>query len=441
MNLTTVIVLLSLAFTTVGCTHLTEIRTDHYSTPIMSPKSEAELLADCIPGHKTENEIRNSIEDYGDHLIGFVEFDDQGWYYNNGDQLQVLLRRMRSELDNPQNADTGIVTLVFVHGWHHNAHDNDCNVNEFRAMVKLTSDRLKNESEQGPDRRSQKVIGIYVGWRGEAVDAPLLRYTTILDRRSTAEHVAKGSVRELFAEIRKLQYKDQQDSEKAKVKSRMHTIVIGHSFGGLIAYHSLAQALLNDLALTRPTASIDCAPFATPAFSWPNQIVLINPAFEASRFEAIHNAEMPDLGCHYQRDRPRLVVLTAENDGATGKFFPAFRFVSTLFEKYNATSDQTKEDERNTNLHTIGFVDRYKTHHLCLEDGRAVLSEDRRPDSSGTSDPNAPVWVVTATPDIIQGHDGFLYTSHGANYPPPYLLYWLLDVFLKHGSELGQCND
>ncbi|MGP1676487.1 MAG: hypothetical protein ACTS6J_04940 [Burkholderiales bacterium] len=349
--------------------------------------------------------------------------------------MQALLRRMRSDLDDPRYADSGFVALVFVHGWHHNAHDNDCNVNEFREMVRLTGERLKAQSAGKP---APRVIGIYVGWRGEAVNAPLLHYASIFDRRFAAEHVAKGSVRELFAELRKLQYEYVKDSKSAEPDSRMRTIVIGHSFGGLIVYHSLAQALLNDLVLTRLDAAHDCKPVAGAPL-WPNQIILINPAFEASRFEAIHNAASRDPGCGVEKDRPKLLVLTAENDSATKIIFPVFRFVSTLFEKYT-TSDENRQDEREANLHAIGFVDRYRTHRLCLKNERALLAAEPRSDRARQSDLYRPVWVVGATPDLIDGHDGFLYVRKGANTARTYLLEWLLDVYLNHGSIQGQCD-
>jgi hypothetical protein len=310
MKLAAVAVTLAVALGSAGCTPLAEIRTDHSAVimPTASmPKLEAERveaarLRDCRPGHPAPNEVRNSIEDYGNRLVGFVEFDDQGWHYDKGEQMQALLARMRSELDDPQYAKNGFVALVFVHGWHHNAHDNDCNVNEFRAMVKLTSERLNED----PSRtRPLRVIGIYVGWRGEALDVPLLRNASIFDRRFAAEHVAKGSVRELFAELRNLQYKYPRDSKIAKPESRMRTIVVGHSFGGLIAYHSVAQSLLNDLVLARPEAAAPCGPVDAPR-PWPDQVVLINPAFEASRFEAIHHATTKYRDCAKDKDKVKV---------------------------------------------------------------------------------------------------------------------------------------
>jgi hypothetical protein len=143
-----------------------------------------------------------------------------------------------------------------------------------------------------------------------------------------------------------------------------------------------------------------------------------------------------DLKVKDDRDRPNLIVLTAENDTATGTIFPMFRFVSTLFEKY--APEPTRQYEREANLHAIGFIDRYKTHRLCLKDNKAVLAAES-PAGPETQPPRrSPVWVVKATPDIIDGHNGFLYGRNSTE--NLYLLEWLVEVYVKHGSELGQCN-
>ncbi len=389
-----------------GCTHITEIRTEHRDGE-MPAQSDEQLLADCNTGSGSADEVRNSIEDYHDRTVSFVEFTDQGWPYNNGEQMDAFINHARGELNDPTFARADFLVLVFVHGWHHNAHDNDCNVNEFRVMVHLTSERLRREAREHKIDRPQRVLGLYIGWRGEALDAPLLRYATILDRRSTAEHVAKGSVRELFAEVRKLQYLDQLAQQAQHKEGRVRTVVVGHSFGGLIAFHSISPALLNELTVTRPGPLSNCEPPAA-AFTWPNQLILINPAFEASRFEAIYNAAYADAPCTYQPARPKMIVLTADNDGATGTFFPMFRTVTSLFEGYDSTAAETRERERNANLHAIGFVDRYKSHRLCLIGNRPVLAADTRVPRSTTPDLNSPVWVVSVTSKIIDGHNDFL---------------------------------
>ena len=422
------------ALLTGGCTHVLEIRTNH----VGAAHDQVDIAGPeftCGIGHAQPNEYTNSIEEYGKYFLGYVEFDDQGWSYNQNAQMQALESRLKRDLADPQYKDTDFLTIVFIHGWHHNAHDNDCNVNEFRSMLRLVSERY-DQLYPGTFAHRRRLVGIYVGWRGEAVDAYAIRYLTIMDRRYTAEHVAKGSVRELFAMLRKHEFAAKADSDRA---DRMRTLVIGHSFGGLIAFHGLSKALLNELALGKPDPEVRCKPAisreekATNIPAWPDMVVLVNPAFEASRFEALHHLMDPVAGCPYPKERPKLIVVTADNDSATGVFFPMFRRVGTLLEGYDESIPRSGSQERDANWHAIGFVDRYRTHRLCLQptggDGyRAVasLTPPKKPDWS--QDEFAPVWVVGAPPEIVDGHDGFLYARKAKGTPQPYLLEWLINL-------------
>ena len=422
------------AFLAGGCTHILEIRTNHRSAP-HAQVDVADPAFVCDIGRAQPGEYANSIEDYGKYVLSFVEFDDQGWSYNQNGQMQALESRLKQELADPQYKETDFLTVVFIHGWHHNAHDNDCNVNEFRSMLRLISDKY-DQLYPGKFKHPRRLMGIYVGWRGEALDADGIRYLTIMDRRYTAEHVAKGAVRELFAMLRKHQFAAKTNSNRA---DRMRTVVIGHSFGGLIAFHGLSQALLNELALGKPDPDSGCQPAVsrdektTNIPAWPDMAILINPAFEASRFEALHHLMAPVNGCPYPKDRPKLVVVTADNDSATGTFFPLFRKVGTLFEGYDESIPRSESRERDANWHTIGFVDRYRTHRLCLQptggDGSRAVSALTPPKSPDwNQDEFAPIWVVGAPPEIVDGHDGFLYARKAKGTPQPYLLEWLINL-------------
>jgi hypothetical protein len=251
-------------------------------------------------------------------------------------------------------------------------------------------------------------------------------------------------VRQLFANLHEAQV------EAQRVRSdKMRTVVIGHSFGGLVAYSALSQGLLNDLTLAgwdheRPCASgaQDAAARAAPAV-WPDTLILINPAFEASRFEEMHRfigRRTPCTPAAPPASRlvvPSLIVVTAENDRWTGRVFTAGRAVSTLLESYDRTDAAATADERTSNLHAIGFVKRYQTHRLDLAasagapgaDAKAVATLSATDDPSGNVD--TPVWVVSASPAIIDGHDGFLYSRPRDKNPQPYLANWLLDLYNK----------
>lgn len=435
MNVFRSVVVVAIAFLAVACTHIKEIRATHTS----APHSEVDVSGpdfECRIGDVTPGEYTNSIEDYGKYFLGVVEFDDQGWSYDQSNQMQVLESRLKQEFADPQYDDTDFLTVVFIHGWHHNAHDNDCNVYEFRSMLKSISEKY-DSLYPGTFKQRKRVVGIYVGWRGEAMNIPGIRYLSIVDRRYTAEHVAKGSVRELFAMLRKHEFVE---GARSKRPDRVRTVVIGHSFGGLIAFHGLSQALLNELALSKPDPNIGCNSAVpregstTSIPAWPDMVVLINPAFEASRFESLHHLMQPVKDCPYLNEtRPKLVVVTADNDSATGSFFPFFRRIGTLFEGYDESIRRSESRERESNWHAIGFVDRYRTHRLCLQTSgsgqtRAVAALAPPASADWKQDEFAPVWVIGAPPEIVDGHDGFLYARKSGTSPQPYLLEWLIDL-------------
>jgi len=242
--------------------------------------------------------------------------------------------------------------VLFVHGWHHNAHDNDCNVQEARQMVRIASQQFDAAVKAHKFVRQRRVFGIYVGWRGESVNAAALRYTTVVDRRDTAEKVAKGSVRQLLADLHEQQLIAQAAASARETEAdraaRMHTTVVGHSFGGLIVFNALSQRLISDLTARADDA---CTPGGAQGVSrpWPDGVVLINPAFEATRFEPLNRLADRAAGCGYAAPHPLLTVITADNDRWTGRVFTAGRRVLTLFEAYDDSTPQSGGPERNAN--------------------------------------------------------------------------------------------
>jgi hypothetical protein len=262
------IVVVSVA-TICGCTSVAEIRTVHEPRIIQqSSMTPYTPNVGCESSSSTANDRLNSIEDYvagdapaaarsgSDFWAGYVEFDDEGWMYdkdqsraNKLNQLDTVMSRLQRELKDPAYAKDDFLVVAFVHGWHHNANDTDCNVHEFRSMLQIANKRY---DLSGLGHR--RIVGIYVGWRGESIDVNYLNVTTVLDRRNAAERVAKGDVRELFAQLRAMQIGaaaasiESSDGDVVKPHpDRMRTVVIGHSFGGLIAFHGLSPAVLNEL--------------------------------------------------------------------------------------------------------------------------------------------------------------------------------------------------
>jgi len=450
-------VLLAVLATVCACTPIREIRTDipdpaqaatRGSGPILTAPTQ--LPSECAVGSRTKGENNHVFEDYGSFVLAFAEFDDQGWSYDGDRQLAAIRARLESELTDPAYTDSDFVVVLFVHGWHHNAHDNDCNVQEARQMLRIASEQFDQAIKDGHFKRKRRVFGIYVGWRGESVDALGLRYTTVIDRRDTAEKVAKGSVRQLLADLHEKQLIAQAAVETVRTNAadraaRMYTTVVGHSFGGLIVFNALSQQLTSDLTAIADSV---CTPggVAGVTLPWPDLVVLINPAFEATRFEPLNRLADRAAGCGYKPTHPLLMVITADNDHWTGGVFTAGREVTTLFEGYDESTAQSRAQERNSNLRAIGFVDRYRTHRLCLRTVGTNTFATLAPTltSTSTADPRTvatrAVWVAGAPPEIIDGHNGFLYARKRGTVPEPYLLYWLVATHVDPTNAVSAAN-
>ena len=196
--------------------------------------------------------------------------------------------------------------------------------------------------------------------------------------------------------------------------------------------------------------------------------ILINPAFEASRFQALHDVASQAVACKDENPRPRMVVVTADNDIATGKVYPVFRAAASLFAQYDATSEVSEALERDANIHVVGFVKRFQTHRLALgkvkdqscvieseiflkpENSSAIAAlamkappsrnpqnalRDAQQHADAASNAVRHVWVVGVPPEIVNGHDGFLYPDAKAGKYDPYLLHWLVTVYLRNSAD------
>lgn len=445
-----------------GCTSNSLIRTQISACDAASA-DESKRACDRLPRNDaTECEARyfeqivqacgrHSIEQHRNYTLGFVEFDDIGLLYDRA-QMTRLLERVREEAANP------MTLVVFVHGWRHNASADDANVEGLRDLLNQLAES-EDKAAHGPQPK-RKVFGIYVGWQGRSLRGPdLWEYTSFWDRKAVATHVAQGSVRELFAELRLLRNSTTAHNSDSAHSAPMRMIIVGHSFGGLVVYHAVSQYLLESAVEHGPQAQDP----QVRAFG--DLVVLVNPAFEASRYDPLHSITARQT--YHTRQRPVFIAVTAENDIATGFAFPSGRALNTLLER------ERTYDGKQANKKTVGHIPRYRTHALrhcprvcegeeeppslkracrcedrssasaaqnplpCnerdqttefenewrhapeggLKDnwvrrfcGDAVLShethgeEDRK--DGEKYDPNNPFWIVSADPGVIDGHNG-----------------------------------
>lgn len=303
----------------------------------------------------------HAVEVTDRYTLGFVEFDDQGWLHpDRPNQMEEVFATLDKEADDPDN---NLLVLVFVHGWRHNAAGEDANVESFRrtlaAMYDLdnskgAASRVRADAagaRAAPLEKPRKVVGIYVGWRGKSLQGPdLWEVLSFYDRKFTADLVAKGSMRELFARLRQFQRKFDpvEAAKKQPVDPKVRMAIFGHSFGGLAVYNAMSQYLL-EAAIAAEGSAAKVHPFA-------DLVMLINPAFEGTRYEPLHRVAR--RGPYQPGQPPVFVAVTSDDDAATRVAFPVGRWINTVFERENS------REEKEANVHTVGHIPRYRTHVL-----------------------------------------------------------------------------
>ena len=400
---------LALALAAAGCAPLRPYRT----VPVAAPDpaqpapcnpTPGDPSSSVDPGGDVPRDCKQRVrEDAAGYSLHFTEFDDQGWPYPAepaalygaaSEQSDLFFGYLRNLLGR-QEARLSVV--VFVHGWKHNADGDDGNVRAFRRLL-ASLDALERQTPCG-----RTVVGLYVGWRGSGLGLPdPLENLSFYSRKNAAQKVAQGNVRVVFSKLRALQdaanagWIAQVKSTVAERRSalaaqglrpegmlprgaapppepvdtcarRMRLSIAGHSFGGLIVYTALSQALIKDVVELRQAeevATADRRP-RPPLEREGDLVVVINPAIEATRYDPLHRAATEARLPHYHP--PLFVAITSTDDQATRQFFPLGRALSTLWERY---PEGAKAAEKDANLHAFGQSDAYLSHDLvALPDG------------------------------------------------------------------------
>jgi hypothetical protein len=291
------------------------------------------------------------IEVGTNYLVGYVEFDDQGWLYGTNRtgarlQIEAVHDRFARELQT-----NGLLMVVFVHGWKHNAGGGDSNVVMFHHVLGelgVMQQHISKTLHQPPHR----VAGVYVGWRGLSASVEPFEELSFWDRKNTAEAVGHGAVIELLSDLEALRDQSNREHHGDTNRSNTKLIILGHSFGGDIVYSATAPILTERMVQNYDAFGQPRAPK-----SLGDLVVLINPAFEAARFETLQrlaSTKAFPLGTNCT-----LAVFTSTADQATGFFFPLGRNASTLFETY-----EKHRDQRKANVTAVGHYQPYINYDL-----------------------------------------------------------------------------
>lgn len=336
------IVVAVIALICVGCVSGKTYRTQLQTSTYCVANSADDCAQDALHGVGGAPQASTPV------LVGFVEFDDQGYLRRPDLKEQLMAHVRRLARDRP------LLIAVFAHGWKHNADAADGNVQAFnRLLLKLAAADAAACADAPCQKR--QVVGIYVGWRGLSNRLEPFKTLTFWGRKGRAHRVGGDGVTEVLAELAKTKAIKRvgEDSQQSRM------IITGHSFGGAVIYNAVNQILIRDTAfLNNEKVARNVA----------DLIVLVNPAFEAARFHAIQR-KAADFTFE-PKQKPILAVFTSEADIATKRAFPAGRSLATLF------SEHRDAEQRRENVQAIGHYAPFQTHTLTLRSGNGVTPAD-----------------------------------------------------------------
>ena len=339
----------------------------------------------------------NSVIAKDGYKVAFIEFGEQG-SYQDPTQLQNALALIR---DTPKP-----LVITYVHGWQNNVESGD--VQSFESLLA----RLN----RAPAIRNVgfHVVGVYLGWRGKLTPVPVLKEISFWNRKATAERLASNyDCYDAIASI----------SEEARRKGRgnQYTVLLGHSFGGLIVERSVAHAI-----------NAEIHGHADADRSMPADLVIaVNPAADSVLARQM-------IAALYSRKtegtRPLFVSITSTGDWATGTVFPIGTGLASVSKGFNNVPapgpNGTMHSERDFYTSTPGHnemlinhitVDKHET--INSPNGLPALEENLQHNHAGNGftldrangkldiwqikrvrDVDVPYWDVQVDPSIIKDH-------------------------------------
>jgi hypothetical protein len=287
------------------------------------------LSAICIEGCTSLSPLRsntaanpgNSVIANNGYKIAFIEFGEQG-SYQDPKQLENALDLIRAT-EKP-------LVITYVHGWQNDVQSGD--VEKFESLL--------TRLNRAPAIRTVgfQVVGIYLGWRGRLTTVPVLKEVSFWNRKTTAERLASNyDCYDAIASI----------SEEARKHGRSgnYTVLLGHSFGGLILERSVAHAV-----------NAEIHGHADSERSMPADLMIaVNPASDSVLARQMVTAL---YSRRTENTRPLFVSITSTGDWATGVFFPIGTELASISKGFNKVRvpgpGDTTESERKFYTSTPG---------------------------------------------------------------------------------------
>jgi pimeloyl-ACP methyl ester carboxylesterase len=337
------------------------------------------------------------------YRLGFVEFDDRGEMFER-QQLTNIVKTIGDAKEEARGKQTEAVVVVFVHGWKNNASDRSGNVWGFRRTLAGLASQWKGAP----------VVGVYIGWRGAVVSAPILKEFTFWDRRDKSQNLPNAHMVETLLTIMRA-------AKGKNYEENTVSVLVGHSFGAAVL----------ETALTQPLEGMVLAASRGEDIRWPaNLVVLVNEASPASRsyqlIESLIEHVEKRPGCRDGElpvQHPVLVSITSTGDYATRAFFPFGQTLSrprNSLRKYPRPNAVGLTSQASMFYNTTAHMSAFQSHlmgpqnspeiqnalsggcpeyfHTAIEG--TTYSVVERPGSKNLS----PYWVMRMPPSIVPDH-------------------------------------
>jgi hypothetical protein len=281
---------------------------------------------------KTEEFDRSETGAFGfsfPYDLTFVEFDDRGEMFDRR-QLAAAVKAIDDAKKRAPQGTTPVVA-VFVHGWKNNASDSSGNVWGFRQTLAGLSSQYKI-----PGGAFAPVVGVYLGWRGAVVSAPIIKEFTFFDRHAKSQNLPGPHMAEALVKI--MQAAKGRDFSDANTVS----VLIGHSFGGAVLETALSETLADLVVRAQATST---------SIKWPADLILfLNEAQEATRsYQLIESlianvtpraacvaptpgaAPAPTVDTGVMLQAPAIISVSSTGDTATRLAFPGAQSLGRAF--------------------------------------------------------------------------------------------------------------
>jgi hypothetical protein len=344
--LLTLICIVSIGMT--GCVHNRQWRTQENPLKIIDDgRSDYAATLEHFNSTLARTEIV-SFEHCLDAYDLFVcEFDDAG-IAHEPEKIQAALDKLKTHLETQP-----ALIVTFAHGWKHNAKADDDNIQLLRRTLLELARREHGLTSRG-GQSARKIFCFYLGWRGRTTSLPIVNEFTVWSRKSASDRVGTIGAPQFITEIIHL-YQERRDRELLGKddKSRTRSIAIGQSFGTVVIGQSYLPWITSYVA--NPTTK-------RPA----DLVLLINPAFEALRFEPLmQSVQTAKTSAKVQpitsssNEPALLATITSTGDKATKLLFPISRSLKLLTHKY-------RNGECARILKTVGHYEPYRTDTLHM---------------------------------------------------------------------------